>query len=144
MGFFRYGELPLVILALLSNGGMNGYELIGALARAFRPHYVPSPGSIYPALAALEREKLIVAEESGGTKRYEVTKQGRTALEAREEELSQVELRTGTYLRDDDVWAEMSRLDAAIRSAQRTVDPVAIGGIVRMARISVQSLIEEE
>lgn len=143
VGFFKYGELPLVILALLSKGEMNGYELIGALERTFRPHYVPSPGSVYPALAALQREKLVKAADENGTKRFSVTETGLKAVGDRTEELSRVELRTGTFLRDDDIHAEMARLDATIREAQGTVDPGVVQRVVRKARTSIQALLEE-
>jgi DNA-binding PadR family transcriptional regulator len=143
VGFFKYGELPLVILALLARGSLNGYELIGALERTFRPHYVPSPGSVYPALAALEREELVAAEEHDGARTYSLTEGGAKALTDRHEQLSQVELRTGTFLRDDDVFAELARLDSVLRSAQNIVDPAVLQRIVRKARTSAQALLDE-
>ena len=62
MGFFRYGELPLVLLALLQQRPMNGYEMLSELGRLFSPGYAPSPGSVYPAISALRRSGLIGAE----------------------------------------------------------------------------------
>ncbi|MCA1829939.1 MAG: PadR family transcriptional regulator [Actinomycetota bacterium] len=144
MGFFRYGELPLVILALLARNDMNGYELMAALERAFRSEYLPSPGSIYPALNALRREKLVAAERDGTTKRYSLTEAGGKALIDRSEQLSAIELRTDTFLRDEaDVLAELARLDSTVRSAQRIVEPDLIRGILHKARKSLSALIEE-
>ena len=145
MGFFKYGELPLVILALLARGDMNGYELIGALAKHFRPNYIPSPGSVYPALAALEREKLVEATTDGTTKRFSLTERGVEALASREEHLSEVEVRTGAFLRaDEDVLAEMARLESVIRAAQGTVDPKVLRRVLEKARRSVTALMDEE
>jgi len=144
MGFFKYGELPLVLLALLGRGELNGYELIGALGKAFGPAYSPSPGSIYPALAGLERAGLVRGEDVDGTKRYALTEVGADALESRAEELGRIELRTGTYLRDSDIWMEVARLDAALRNAEGTVDPELLRRVVRRARTSVQALLDEE
>src|SRR3954453_7266415 len=54
--FFMPGELPLVILALLNVRPQGGYELLRELEQRYGPAYRPSPGSIYPALAALRAE----------------------------------------------------------------------------------------
>ena len=43
--FFRYGELPLVLLALIEQEPLNGYELMGELERLFGPAYQPSAGA---------------------------------------------------------------------------------------------------
>ncbi len=63
VGFFRYGELPLVLLALLRQSSMNGYEMLGELGKLFSPGYAPSPGSVYPAISALLRSGLIGVED---------------------------------------------------------------------------------
>lgn len=145
MGFFRYGELPLVLLALLARRAMNGYEVIGELEEAFGARYIPSPGSVYPALAALRREGLILGAEDGGARRYSLTAAGKRTLAERRDRLSQIELRTGTYLRDDDeVQAEVARLEAAVRAARSRVDPAILGRVLRRARTSLQQLVEEE
>ena len=64
--FFRSGELHLVLLALLGSRPQHGYELLSELAARFGPAYQPSPGSVYPALSALEAEGLLLAEDDGG------------------------------------------------------------------------------
>ena len=88
MGFFRYGELPLVLLALLQQRPMNGYEMLGELGRLFSPGYAPSPGSVYPAVSALSQSGLIGAEGGNGKKRYQLTPAGEEALVMREGQLS--------------------------------------------------------
>lgn len=96
--FFRYGELPLVLLALVDQRPMSGYELLTELGRLFAPHYRPSPGSVYPALEALTDEGFVVPSDNGGATAYQPTELGRRTLSERREDLAAVEARTGARL----------------------------------------------
>lgn len=60
---------------------MHGYEMIQELETRTGGIWRPSPGSIYPTLQMLEDEGLIVAEESGGRKRFTLTDAGRAEAE---------------------------------------------------------------
>src|SRR5256885_13496640 len=93
--FFRHGELPLVLLALLADRPMHGYDVMSELARLFGPHYRPSPGTVYPAVDALEAEGLLEAEHHNGRTIYRTTDAGMEALTERAEALAALELRTG-------------------------------------------------
>jgi DNA-binding PadR family transcriptional regulator len=64
------------VLALLTERPMHGYEMIQELDSRTGGIWRPSPGSIYPTLQLLEDEGLIVAEESGGRKRFTLTEAG--------------------------------------------------------------------
>src|SRR5436305_7749830 len=87
------GELPLVLLALISDRPQGGYELLGELERRFGPAYRPSPGSVYPALSALRAEQL-VAQGQGAGSPYRVTAAGRRMLANQRDALSRIESRT--------------------------------------------------
>ena len=63
--FFRSGELHLVLLALLAARPQHGYELLAELDSRFGPRYRASPGSVYPALSALEAERLVDVRDDG-------------------------------------------------------------------------------
>src|SRR3954464_6812086 len=97
--FFRHGELPLVLLALLDDRPMHGYEVMSELARLFGPAYRPSPGTVYPAVEALEAEGLVEGEEGGGRTNFRAPDGGREALAEREEILAALELRTAARVR---------------------------------------------
>lgn len=116
--FFRYGELPLVLLSLLAQDPMSGYELMGELGRIF-PSYRPSPGSVYPALEALGAEGLVEAVQRNGATVHAPTAEGRTSLEARREALAEIEARTGARLQVG------TALDAAIARFSRRVRALA-------------------
>jgi DNA-binding PadR family transcriptional regulator len=97
--FFRHGELPLVVLALLEREPMHGYQVLGELARVFGDAYEPSAGSVYPAIHALRDEGLVGATTAGRRSVYSLTDLGHQTLRARGEELAALELRTGVRVR---------------------------------------------
>lgn len=79
---FEHGDLRFVILALLEEQPRHGYELIKELEERTGGAYRPSAGVIYPTLALLEDEGLIrPAGGETGRKLYEVTDEGRAALD---------------------------------------------------------------
>ena len=100
--FFRHGELPLVILTVLSRRPMNAYRLLHGIETLFDGAYEPSTGAIYPAVAALQHEGLIASDGGGASRIYKLTPRGRRALDARREDVSRLELRTGIRLVPDD------------------------------------------
>lgn len=64
---------------------MSGSEIVEEIERRTEGHWRPSPGSIYPLLAWLRKRSYIVEVQGGeaGTRRYELTKQGKSSLSAR-------------------------------------------------------------
>jgi len=108
--FFRHGELPLVILVLLSRRPVNAYQLLAEIEMVFGDAYEPSTGAIYPAVSALRGEGLITSDGGGSSRTYRLTAQGRRALAARRDDLARLELRTGVRLLPDD------SLDALLES----------------------------
>jgi DNA-binding PadR family transcriptional regulator len=99
--FFRHGELPLVILALLERQPMHGYQILVELEELFGEAYEPSTGTIYPAITALAEERLITMHKIGRLKTYRLTEMGRKALAQRSEKLADLELRTKTRIRSN-------------------------------------------
>lgn len=143
--FFRYGELPLVLLALIEQDPLNGYELMGELGRLFGPAYEPSAGSVYPALSALEAEELIVPTGDEVPKRYEITMIGLESISDRRHKLAEIERRTGAFLRpQDSVEGELDSLVQAVRAASGRVDPDAIAKVLKRADKQVRALMDGE
>jgi DNA-binding PadR family transcriptional regulator len=122
--FFRHGELHLVILVLLTERSLHGYELMNELARLFGPAYHPSPGSVYPAVKSLAGEGLIAAEPGQEPTRYRTTQSGEQAVATRRDELSALELRTGVQLGDaEGVEDILQRFGARVRRLRGHIDP---------------------
>ncbi len=139
--FFRHGELPLVLLALVSERPKHGYEIMADLTRLFGPHYRASPGSIYPAIEALEAEGLIEGEAVSGKKVYRSTPAGDGALQTRDELVAALELRTGVRLgRDDSLDPVLARFNARVRPLSGRVDVDAATAVLDRAAAEIENL----
>ncbi len=80
---FDYGEIRLLILALIAERSRHGYEIIKDIEERFQGRYSPSPGVIYPTLAWLEDMGYATVEpEGGGRKRMRITPEGEAFLTA--------------------------------------------------------------
>src|SRR5579859_2009136 len=97
---FRHGRLRLYLLKLLDEAPRHGYEVIRLLQDRFMGVYAPSPGTIYPRLARLEEEGLVIHEEADGRKVYRITGKGREELHARLDDLAELEDEITASVRD--------------------------------------------
>jgi len=75
------GDVRAAILAVLSGGPCNGYQIMSEIEERSGGAWRPSPGAVYPALQQLADEGLIEAEESAGRRAYSLTDEGRRYLE---------------------------------------------------------------
>jgi DNA-binding PadR family transcriptional regulator len=79
---FEQGDLRYVLLKLIADKPSHGYELIKDIEDRLGGAYSPSPGVVYPTLTLLEELGYIRAVQSeGARKAYEITDEGRAALE---------------------------------------------------------------
>jgi DNA-binding PadR family transcriptional regulator len=118
----RRGDIRAAVLALLAERPMHGYEMIKELEDRTAGAWVPSAGSIYPALQLLEDEGLIKGSESEGRRRFELTDEGRKEQESREGEAPWETVTAGfdpEFLR---VRRSMLQLRAAATQAVQTKD----------------------
>ena len=73
--------MKYVILQLLKDKPMHGYEVMKELEEHTRGCYKPSPGTVYPTLQWLEDEGLVTSKEVEGKKVYSITDAGIEFLE---------------------------------------------------------------
>jgi DNA-binding PadR family transcriptional regulator len=107
----------------------------------FAPHYRPSPGSIYPALEALEAEGLIAPEEERGARVYALTSLGQEALDKRRHALAALELRTGVSVgQGGTVDAVLARFGSRIRGLAGRLDPTALDEILDRAVRDIEDM----
>jgi DNA-binding PadR family transcriptional regulator len=125
---FGHGDLRLWLLKLLDERPRHGYDIIAGLEEQFLGVYSPSPGTVYPRLAALEQEGLIeVVAEEEGRKVYALTASGREELHSRTEELQELGQRLSRSARDiardirEDVKASVRDIRREIKEAAREV-----------------------
>lgn len=78
---FDRGDLKYMVLSLLAEKPMHGYEVMRALEEEACGYYSASPGSVYPTLQWLEDMGYVTAEEQEGKKVYSITDEGRAFLE---------------------------------------------------------------
>lgn len=88
--WFGAGDLKYVILEMLAERPMHGYEVMNALEEHTRGCYRPSPGSVYPTLQWLEDEGLVRVEETDGKKVYHVTDAGRSFLDEHRPQVDEI------------------------------------------------------
>jgi DNA-binding PadR family transcriptional regulator len=131
----------LVLLALLAERPKHGYEIMADLIQLFGPDYRASPGSIYPAIEALEAEGLIAGEAQNGKTIYANTAAGQEALESRAELLATLELRTGVRLaRGDSLEPVLARFKARVAPLSGHVDPEAVAAVLDRAAAEIENL----
>jgi DNA-binding PadR family transcriptional regulator len=93
---FDYGELSLLVLAMIGEQPRHGYELMKAIEDRMGGSYSPSPGVIYPTLAWLEDMGYAAVEaEAAGRKRYRITTEGEAFLVANRAAVEDLLSRTG-------------------------------------------------
>lgn len=78
----EHGDLRFVVLALIEEQPRYGYEVIKELEARTGGAYRPSPGVVYPTLSLLEDEGFVTPTTGeAGRKRFEITDEGRQALD---------------------------------------------------------------
>jgi DNA-binding PadR family transcriptional regulator len=139
--FFRHGELPLVLLALVSERPKNGYEIMADITRLFAPHYRASPGSVYPAIEALQTEGLIASEAKNGRSGYATTSAGDEALASRVDLLAAVEVRTGVRLAPGaSLEPVLARFRARVAPLSGHVDAETVAAVLDRAAVEIENL----
>ena len=79
--FYDRGDLKYVILRLLKDKPMHGYEVMRALEDESGGWYRASAGSVYPTLQMLEDQGLVSSHDDAGKKVYTLTDAGRAYLQ---------------------------------------------------------------
>ena len=84
------GSMGMLILRLLSEKDMYGYEMIDTLKKCSENVFELKAGTLYPLLHGLEDKGMLTVyeQEAGGKTRkyYSLTKEGRGLLEKKAEE----------------------------------------------------------
>lgn len=124
---FAHGRLRLYLLKLLDESPRHGYDVIRILEDRFLGVYAPSAGTVYPRLARLEEEGLVTHDREGGRKVYRLTEAGHAELEARMDELADLEQEIEHSVRDiarevrEDVRESVRGLREELKQATRDV-----------------------
>lgn len=83
------GFLSFIVLKLISKRNMSGDEIRNELKK--RKGSMPSPGTVYPVLKQLKKNKFIEElPSSGKLKKYKLTKKGKKELEIATKKFCQI------------------------------------------------------
>lgn len=101
------GSTTMLLLKLLSEKDMYGYEMIETLRRRSQNVFEMKAGTLYPLLHSLEEKRLLTAyeQEASGKHRkyYSITGAGRRVLEQKEDEWKQYVQAVGRVLGEGSV-----------------------------------------
>jgi len=115
--------------------------VMSELARLFGPRYRPSPGSVYPAVEALEAEGLLAGEARNGRTNYQATSAGAEALAERADDLAALEVRTGVRVRrSQSLEPTLARFKARLAPLSGRVDADAVAAILERAAAEIEGL----
>ncbi|MFE9789138.1 PadR family transcriptional regulator [Nocardia salmonicida] len=133
----RRGDVRAAVLLLLVERPMHGYELIQQIRDRSDDVWRPSPGSIYPALAQLEDEGLVLIEKVAGRKTAQLTDEGKAYVETHREDLGDpwAEVR-------QDVGAQALDLRGLVGQVMGAVGQVAQVGTAQQAAKAAEVLAE--
>ena len=151
---FESGEMKYVILRLLRDKPMHGYEVIRALEEKLGGWYTPSAGTVYPTLQLLEDEGYVRIVETEGKKVYHVTPEGEKFLEEHKSTLEEIMERVGDALRGlaegpiGDLNSSLGRLAKAawsqsVRAGMHSERAKKIAEILRRAADEIEQLAKE-
>jgi DNA-binding PadR family transcriptional regulator len=87
MRFLGKGDFKLLVLRVLKDAPMHGYEIMRVLEQRSHGFYKPSPGAIYPTLAALAKRGLVKGKAMEGRRAYSLTPAGKAYVRSREKEI---------------------------------------------------------
>ncbi len=80
----RRGDIAPIILGVLAERPMHGYEIIRELENRTHGMWRPSPGSVYPTLQLLEEQDLVTGQDKTGKRIYSITDAGQKLAETTE------------------------------------------------------------
>ncbi len=129
------GDVRSAILALLAESPRHGYQIIQDIAERSGGAWRASPGSVYPALAALQDEGLVDDEKVDGRRVYTLTEAGRAHVDERAAELAAVFSAFGPAqdrVHDEDYGRLLFSVGAAAVEVVRTGSPGQVAAARRL------------
>ena len=76
----RKGFLKVILLKIIKDKPTHGYDIIHMVHEKSHGHWMPSPGSVYPALEYLETKGYVTCQDVERKKVYSITEKGDKAV----------------------------------------------------------------
>jgi DNA-binding PadR family transcriptional regulator len=120
------GEIRHLILDTLAIKARHGYDIMQTIQEKTGGMYLPSSGTLYPALQILEDLELISSSREGKKRIYELTEDGKKELEKQRQLLDEIyeDMDQGQSIEENEFFEEihdqiMNMSKAITRSFQR-------------------------
>ncbi len=146
--FLARGDFAGLVLSVLQEKPMHGYEIMKALEERFHGFYKPSAGSLYPALGSLLGKGYVTVIGGERRKTYRITPKGQAYLDTRRGELTahfkQIQKTLGPERAA--MFQEFRRTGRLIATNVRSVTPAqakAIRGVVVEMRERIMRILAE-
>jgi DNA-binding PadR family transcriptional regulator len=81
------GDFKILVLSVLQQRPMHGYEITKVIQEQSHGFYRPSAGSIYPALQALLRKGMVKVSSEERRKIYQITPAGKRLIQDKHAEI---------------------------------------------------------
>lgn len=142
------GDIRAAILALLSEQGMHGYQIIRELSERTGGAWTPSPGSVYPTLQQLEDEELVSEQKSDtGRRVYELTEAGRERAAALPSPAPWEQVAAAAHDEHADLRSLVFQVLGAVRQVAGAGTPAQVEAaqeVLRTARRSLYQILAED
>lgn len=127
-GMLTASELRILLLSLIAAEPGYGYHLIRSIDRLSGGEYAPSPGVVYPALAALEDLGLIAVSTGDGPRKiFAITAAGEAELQSATVEVAALNARLAS------VATVVREQDAPVRRAMENLRMVLANATAQLA-----------
>ncbi|MEQ4721466.1 PadR family transcriptional regulator [Nonomuraea sp. B19D2] len=143
----RRGDVRAALLVLLLEEPQNGYQMIQSIEERSRGVWRPSPGSVYPALQQLEDEGLVSGGESGGSRTYSLTHEGRRHAARHADEAPWDEVARSVPQDHHELRALWGQLNEAFSHLVRTASPRQVAQakeLIKKTRRSMFQILAED
>jgi len=142
------GDFKMIVLAILQERPMHGYEISTFIEQQAQGCYRPSPGAVYPALRALLNKGYIRIKSEERRKIYQITPAGRSLLKEKHAQIDKCirEFREAIGPERAKLMGEMHKTAKLMVIAGRDLTPAQakkIGQIIIEAREKMLKVISE-
>ncbi len=140
----KRGDISPLLLGVLLERPMHGYEIIRELEKRSHGMWRPSPGSVYPTLQLLEEEELVTGKEENGKKIYTITDAGRKQAEDKKTTPPWAENeQVGKVIKLKSALFELAGLSRHILHAGSDVKLDQAAGILAKTKAELEKLLED-
>jgi len=132
--FFAKGDFKIIVLSVLQERPMHGYEIAKTIQEQSKGLYRPSPGSVYPALKMLLGKGYVAVSSEERRRVYRITPAGRRLLQSRRAEVEKAmkSYRDSLGPERSALMVEAHKTMKIIAIASKDVTPEQARGMIRI------------